>query len=145
MLDQEARHSISDPFFVEMPMAVSTLRIGPGPPQQPEGKMWYCHVNGSLSDKPPERAVGGINATEMGMGKTVEMLGLFSATLGAARAWQRAQPAQRPAGTRRRGGTLICMPVTLFGQCTSPNLEMFSSFLLLLHCLQWWVLRASSL
>ena len=121
MLDHEARSSISEPFWAEVPMAVSSLRrpanqvsvdLQPTTPSPTEGKLWYCHISGKIAETPPEGAVGGILAEEMGMGKTVEVLGLLGLTADAMRQWRQA----RPAGDRPRGGTLICCPVSLYGQ-----------------------------
>jgi SNF2 family DNA or RNA helicase len=112
MLDHEARSSISEPFWAEVPMAISGIRRGLQGPSPKEGTLWYCHHSGMISDAPPEQATGGILAEEMGMGKTVEVLGLLALTMTSQRQWQLARaPGQQP-----RGGTMICCPVSLFGQ-----------------------------
>jgi hypothetical protein len=115
MQDQEARSSISDPFWVKLtmlPLYNSALAAGPSTRWEP---FWYCPLTGNISRLPPPRVVGGILSEEMGLGKTVEVISLLTDSLPAARG--------RPvtgAGTRESplhsGTTLIVTPVSLLHQ-----------------------------
>eukprot|EP01050_Picozoa_sp_SAG11_P002629 SAG11_NODE_135_length_15131_cov_9.906599_8_plen_1752_part_00 len=138
MQDQECRRSISEPYFTLVPTATSDLRRA-GATQPHEGQLWYSHVTGRLFEQLPSASIGGINATEMGMGKTVEMLALFASSLAEQRTFSSQQaatispPVSRNGGAlgdggggaaaamtpKRRGGTLIICPVSLFGQWKS--------------------------
>ena len=113
MLDHEQRSSISEQYFVKVPMQVSSLRRGQAAVKDEEKSLYYCHLTGNLQEEPPSPNVGGILAEEMGLGKTIEILGLISLTSAASKAWQ-AQPVA--AGSKPRGGTLIICPVSLFAQ-----------------------------
>lgn len=69
MQDQEARPSISDPFWVKLtsaPLYGSAPAAGAATKWEP---FWYCPLNGAVSRSRPPKVVGGILADSMGLGK----------------------------------------------------------------------------
>lgn len=85
MEDQEARSSISEPFWVKLSMAPCVgNRVVKNSAWTP---FWYCPLTGSISKYPPSRVVGGVLAEEMGLGKTVLAISMISNSVSAGKFW----------------------------------------------------------
>lgn len=113
MEDQEARRSVSEPFWVKRTLAPCFQnKLVPGTPSK---DFWYCPLTGHVSRYPPPKIVGGILAEEMGLGKTILAISMISNSLAA--------------------GTLSTVPVPCWVLSIRPQTWSFlyhSTFLLLL-------------
>jgi hypothetical protein len=111
MQDQEARPSISDPFWVKLTMApiVNSSLSSKWEP------FWFCPLTGQVSRLAPPKVVGGILSEEMGLGKTIEAISLLTESVAAARARHRTG-AGTAASPLTCGTTLIVTPVSLLQQ-----------------------------
>lgn len=130
MQDQEARPSISDPFWVKLtcaPLYGGTLAAGAATKWEP---YWYCPLNGAVSRSRPPKVVGGILGEEMGLGKTISAIALVTETIAEARKVKNVGKGT-PEVPLLSGTTLIITPGTLssvhFFSLSARSCEVCSS------------------